>query len=315
MEYVKLGISDLLVSRIAFGCEQLGGVDWGPYDRESVMHAVRRAVDLGINFFDTADVYALGGSEESLAEALGGLRRDVIIATKVGVNWENNQGSRRARTFVDLRPARVKYAIEESLRRLRIEAIPLYLLHWPDAKTPLEDTLDVIERAQHEGKVRNVGVSNFSASQIREANAILRLSAVQMQYNLIDRTPESEIIPCCKELGIGMVVYGPLAQGLLSGKYSITDCFKTNDRRSRLAHFQGLAFDRHMKLIERMKDIAPSDGSRSVAQTALRWLLDKQDISSVITGAKTPRQIEDNVGSLGWHLSEREARYLEGREE
>jgi len=315
VEYARLGASDLHVSRVAFGCEQLGGVDWGTYDRQAVILAVKRALDLGINFFDTADAYALGGSEQALADALGESRRDVIIATKVGVNWDNNQEAQRARTFIDLRPARVKDAIEASLRRLRIEAIPLYLLHWPDAKTPLEDTLDVIERAQREGKVRNVGVSNFSASQIREANAILRLCVVQMQYNLIDRTAESEIIPCCKELGIGMVVYGPLAQGFLSGKYSKDHCFEANDRRHRLAHFQGLALERSMNLIERMRDIAQSEGSRSVAQIALRWLLDKQEISSVITGVKTPRQIQDNIGSMGWHLSESDARYLTGREE
>ena len=115
MEYDRLGFSDLLVSRVAFGCEQLGGIDWGTYDRESVMLAVKRALDLGVNFFDTADVYALGGSEEALAEALGESRRNVIIATKVGVNWEMNRGAQRARTFLDLRPARVKQALEESL--------------------------------------------------------------------------------------------------------------------------------------------------------------------------------------------------------
>jgi aryl-alcohol dehydrogenase-like predicted oxidoreductase len=272
-------------------------------------------VDLGVNFFDTADAYALGGSEEALAEALGASRRDVIIATKVGVNWETRQGAQRARTFVDLRPERVKHALEASLRRLKLDAIPLYLLHWPDKKTPLEDTIDVIERAQKEGKVLNFGVSNFSVSQIREANAILRICAVQIQYNLIDKSAESEIIPCCKELSIGMVVYGPLAQGLLTGKYTKVDKFDTSDRRSRLPHFQNEALDRHMKLIERMREISRREGGKSVAQIALRWLLDKGEVSSVITGAKTPRQIEDNVGSLGWHLSEADAQYLAGMEE
>jgi len=311
MEYTKLGDSDLHVSRIAFGCEQLGGVDWGIFDQSVVKNAVRRSLDLGVNFFDTADVYALGGSEETLAEALGESRRDVIIATKVGINWNAEAGTKRANTFIDLRPERVMTAIEDSLRRLRVEAIGLFYLHWPDLITPIEETLGALSKAQLEGKIRYVGVSNFSAKQIRNANAIHRICAVQIHYNLLNRAAEIEVLPCCKELGIGTVVYGPLAQGLLTGKYGKGDRFDSNDRRSRLAHFQDGAIEQHLKVIDRLQEVSRSQDGKSLAQIALRWLLDKEDVSSIITGVKTPGQIEDNVGVIGWHLSDKDIAYLE----
>lgn len=299
------------MSRIAFGCEQLGGIDWGKYERDRVVQAVHTALDLGVNFFDTADVYALGGSEQLLAESLGNARREVIIATKGGVNWQESDCGGRARTFIDLRPERVTHAIEASLRRLRLETIPLYILHWPDPHTPLQDTLGAMKRAQEQGKVRYIGVSNFPAKQIREAHSIVEISAVQEQYNLINRHAESEIVPCCKELGIGILAYGPLAQGLLTGKYGEADCFGTDDRRSRLPHFQGAAFEANLMLVARMRSIACTGHKKTLPQIALRWLLDKHEVTSVITGAKDSRQIDENVGALGWRLSEADAGQLE----
>jgi len=310
LEYAKLGSSGLLVSRIGFGCEQLGGVDWGDTDIRAVSDAVRRALDMGITLFDTADVYALGGSERELANALGDARQSVVITTKVGVNWVCERPGQRARTYFDLSPKRVVDGLEASLRRLRLETIPLYLLHWPDPQTPLEETMAALERAQRAGKIRHVGVSNFTPHQIRIANSVVRLSAVEVQYNLLDRSPESEIFPCCRELGIGVLVYGPLAQGLLTGKYGKHNRFPVSDRRSRLPHFQGQALERHLKVLYRLHAVSQRLGDKSLAQIALRWILSQPDVTSVIAGVKSERQIEDNAGASNWQLSSVDALYL-----
>jgi aryl-alcohol dehydrogenase-like predicted oxidoreductase len=310
LEYVKLDNTDLLVSRFGFGCEPAGGTDWGKVDDHDSIVAIRRAVDLGVNFFDTADVYGLGRSEQILAEALGPDCRKVIIASKFGVNWNVVPGN-RARTFFDSSPARLLEALEGSLRRLRLDCIPLYYIHWPDPKTPIADTVEALIKCKEAGKIRYIGVSNFSSEQIRQAHAVHSLATVQVPYNLLQRQAESDVLPCCDELGIRAVAYGPLAQGLLTGKYGADAKFDSDDRRSRLSHFQKETLKENLASVERLEVIG-KQYEKKPAQVAIRWILDNPSMSCAIIGIKNAYQLEENLGAMNWTLAPEAWKFLTG---
>lgn len=304
-----MGSSGLRVSRIAFGCEPLGGTDWGTVDEKLAMEAVAKALDLGVNVFDTADVYGLGHSEEVLARALASHRHDVVIVTKFGVNWRLDRENERAKVFYDSSPGRVMEAVENSLRRLRIDCIPLYLIHWPDYGTPFEQTTAALQKCIAAGKVRCLGVSNFSAWDIRAVHRMVPLAVAEFQYNLIDRRAEEDLLPTCQELGISTLIYGPLAQGLLTGKYDAHACFAANDRRHRLSHFQAENLTSHLQTVERVQTVTIAQAKRP-SQVAIRWVLDNSSVSVAITGAKSPAQVEENLGALDWRLSVNDYQYL-----
>ena len=309
MKYTRLGKTELVISRIGFGCEPLGGTDWGEVDEGLAIAAVSRALELGVNFFDTADIYGLGRSERVLSKALGSRRHEVVIATKFGYNWEEDTHGGRARTFLDSSPSRVVEALEDSLRRLRLDCIPLFQVHWPDPNTPIADTMEALLRCQEAGKIKYVGVSNFPAHLIREANQVLRLASVQLPYNIIDRRAEQELLPCCQELGIGVLTYGSLAQGLLTGKYGPDAHFGEDDRRHSLPHFQEEELRKNLRIVDRVKCVG-EHYHKSPAQVAIRWILENPTISCAITGVKSPAQIEDNFGALGWCLTEEDRQYI-----
>ena len=309
MEYVTLANSDLVISRLALGCEPLGSTDWGDVDASLTFDAVVRALELGINTFDTADIYGLGRSERVLSQALGSRRHDAVIISKFGVNWTENPNGGRARTYFDARPQRVVEALESSLRRLRIGCIPLYLIHRPDPRTPIHETMIALRRCQEAGKIKYCGVSNFSAQGIREAHRIFPLTAVEIQYSLIERRPEQDTLPCCQELGISVLAYGSLGQGLLTGKYGIDARFGRNDRRHRLPHFQGRNLQENLRKVARLRKISEYY-SKSPAQVAVRWVLENSAIAGAIVGAKNSEQVEENVGALGWQMRQKQRRYL-----
>jgi len=296
---VNLDRTKLFVSKIAFGCGPLGSNEWGRYDDKDTVNAVAKAYDIGVNYFDTADVYGLGRSEELLGKALGKNRHDAVISTKFGVNWKDNNRGLRAETFYDSSPARVRKALEDSLRRLNIESIPLYFMHWPDPNTPVEQTLEVLSSFLAQGKIQHIGLSNFSYKQIKEVNEILDVTAIQVQHSLIDRDLDKEIVELCENNRINILSYGSLAQGLLSGKYDNYFEFGEDDCRLRLSHFHGDQFKKHLPLLNQIKDIA-TKYQVSSSQVALRWTLEEPRISSVITGIKNISQLEDNVASLDW---------------
>ncbi len=292
------------MSRIAIGCEQLGGTDWGEYDRNETIRAVARAVDFGINAFDTADVYSLGESERALARALGARRHDQFIITKGGVRWDLPPGAKRANTSFDLSPAYLRQALEDSLRRLEIDSVPLYLLHAPDRRVPLEETLEAVVGLREAGKIRAFGLSNFSFDDIRRAEELTPIAAVELRYNLLERGPEAELFPWCRERGIGVFTYGPLAEGLLAGKYSAASRFDPSDRRSRLPHFQGEALERNLGIVERVKRLA-ADHSKTAAQIAVNWVLSRDAVTSAVVGVKSVKQLEEVAGSTGWSVDPR----------
>lgn len=305
MEHKRLGLTDLEISRVGFGCWAMGGSRWGNVDDQDSIAAVHEALNLGVNFFDTADVYGFGHSEEILCQALGNHRNQVVIATKFGVNWDKKTG----KTFRDCSPYRVVEALEGSLRRLKLDCIPLYQIHWPDPKTPICATMEALQKSQQAGKIRYIGLSNFSPELIREAQTVLRVESLQVPYNVLEHDIEKEILPFCQGQQVGVLVYGPLVHGLLSGKYRYGVKFEKDDFRSWDENFQGERFKRNLTMVDRLRQVGIRYG-KSPSQVAIRWILDNPYITCAITGIRRPEQIAENAGAVNWRLSQEDREFL-----
>lgn len=304
MEYVGLGRSEVSVSRVGFGCAALGGYDYGKVDDRDSIAAVHRALELGVNFFDTADVYGLGHAEELLGEALGNRRHDVVVATKFGVQWDAQGNTHR-----DISPARVLEALEGSLRRLKLDCIPLYQIHWYDDRTPVARTMDALLKCQETGKIRFIGCCNFSSSLIEEAQKCGRVESLQLPYSLAERDSAQVIDESHRKYQMSTFCYNPLAQGLLTGKYGRDSSFYGTDLRNRSSLFHGSSLTSNLALADRLKTIAKRLG-RTPAQVAIRWILENESVSCAIVGIKTPAQIEENTGIDGWSLSQEDKDFL-----
>ena len=306
METVFLGDGQLLVSRIGFGGCPLGGHGWGAnVDQSEAIQAVRRAFELGINFFDTADVYGLGRSEELLADSLGHDRSRVVIATKFGVCWDE-----KGRTWKDISPRHLREALESSLKRLRLECIPLYYVHWPDGKTPIEEVVAELDSCRRQGKIQAIGLSNFTADQLQKACQVAKIAALQLQYSLVDRYLAADALGEAERQGVPFVTWGSLAQGLLSGKYKADARFGHNDRRHRYENFSGVKFDQNLRVVEELQTIAQRIGA-TPAQVAIRWLLQSRNVATVLAGAKRPEQIEDTARAIDFNLSAEDYSHLD----
>lgn len=275
----------------------MSGHDYGTIEPRDIEVAVAAALDAGINFFDVADVYGFGAAEELLGRALGPRRNDAVIATKFGLRWDADGRVRR-----DSRPATVREALDDSLRRLGVDAIALYQLHWPDGTTPLDDVVAVIEEGQKAGKVRHFGVCNCSDGQLRETQWRGQLASVQVAHNLLCRSAEDQVLPWCEANGIAVLAHSGLARGFLSGKYEVGAAFPGSDTRSRSHYFEAEGRDLKERLLDGLRDIG-ARLDRPVASVALRWLLDDPRVTSVLTGVKHRRQLDDLVAALGWSLS------------
>jgi aryl-alcohol dehydrogenase-like predicted oxidoreductase len=314
MSLDRLANAGMLPSSLALGCEPLGGTDWGHTDIGQTRRAVRRAIDLGVTSFDTADIYGLGRSEEELGRALGPDRHQAFIITKFGLRWRGGPlGGRRASTWRDGGSKYLSLALENSLRRLRVDTIALYLLHWPDPAVPLDETLEGLQRAQEEGKVLNYGVSNFGVEAFLGRSPGVQVSAVEAPFSLLDESSSEALFVAAAERGVARIAYGTLAQGLLTGKYAEDTVFASNDRRTRLSHFGAGGWDKHSCLLRKLRSVASQYG-RSMAQTAVRWTLDSSLVDMAVVGAKTPEQMEANVGSLGWSLDHADVVRLGGND-
>jgi aryl-alcohol dehydrogenase-like predicted oxidoreductase len=295
MEYRKLGNSEIAVSVQGFGCWAMGGVGWGPVDDRESIAAVQRARDLGVNFFDTADAYGFGHSEEVLAKALGKDRSGLVVATKGGLAWDD-----RGRIRHNCRPEYLQQALEASLRRLKVDCIDLYQIHWPDPEVPVEDTIGWAFDQVAAGKIQAVGVSNYNVEQLQRALAVGPIASLQPPYSLIDRRIEKEILPFCREVGLGVVCYSPLEMGILTGKFGPDTKF--TGWRATNAKFQGQRYLANLRVVERMKPIAAKRGI-TVGQLALAWVVAQEGVTSAIVGAKRPSQVDENVGAAGVELS------------
>lgn len=295
MEQRRLADSDLVVSAIGFGAWALGGHGYGFVNESTSIETVRKAIDLGITFFDTADVYGLGASEQVLGKALGPDRQRVVVATKFGVAWDASGNTRK-----DISPAYARQALESSLRRLQLDCIPLYQVHWPDDVTALPDILGALERFRDEGKIRHIGCSNFSAEQLAAARG--RVVSVQYHMNVAERGREADAARCAQELGISVVAYSVLARGLMSGKFENKAEFAENDTRARDPNFHGDQFDRLSNIARMVGEIGARNG-RSASQVAIRWVLDHPDVACALVGAKNVDQITENACADQWRLS------------
>lgn len=313
MRTTTLGATGLEVSRVAYGTWQLGG-DWGPFDEDVATAAIRRARELGINFFDTAQAYGFGASERLLGKALrGDLARDrdgVVIATKGGVRPPGPKGPEGTPRGGgrDASAAFLREGVEQSLRALDVETIDLYQVHWPDPETPAAETAGALQEMVDEGKLRHVGVSNYDAAQMAEFAAVRPVETLQPPYHLFRRGIEAEILPYTQKHGIGVLAYSPLASGLLTGRFDEDTRFDENDWRSKATAFTGDALRRNLAVVRRLSDFAEARG-HSVSEIAIAWVLARVDVALV--GARSSSSIESSAAAADITLSDDELAEIE----
>ncbi|KDE21306.1 general stress protein [Acetobacter aceti 1023] len=281
-------------SRIALGTWAIGGSMWGGADDANASKTIDEALELGINMIDTAPVYGFGHSEEVIGKALEGRRGRVILATKVGLNWQDGK------VFRDSRPARIEDEIEQSLRRLRTDYIDLYQVHWPDTRTPFEETARALENLVKSGKVKALGLSNFSPAQMDEFRKFAPVSAVQPPYNLFEREIERDVLPYAEKNNLVVLAYGPLCRGLLSGRMTADRKFEGDDLRKTDPKFQQPRFGQYLQAVEDLKAIANKHG-KSMLALAIRWVLDRGP-TIALWGARKPEQIAGVDDAFGWKL-------------
>jgi aryl-alcohol dehydrogenase-like predicted oxidoreductase len=308
----KLGASDLEITSVGLGAWAIGGnwaFGWGAQDDNDSVATIRHALDLGINWIDTA-VYGLGHSEEVVARAL----RDVAAAarpyvfTKCGL-VPDTQGH----PFENLQPASIRRECEASLRRLDVETIDLYQIHWPtDHIEEIDGAWETMATLQREGKVRYIGVSNFNVAELERARAVAPLTSLQPPYSLVHREVEAEILPYCLRHGIGVIVYSPMASGLLSGTMTRDRALglPPNDWRSRNEQFNEPKLSRNLELVEILREIGKRDG-RSAGEVAIAWTLQNPAVTAAIVGARTPRQVDGWIGAGAYVLRAEDAARIE----
>lgn len=299
MEYITLKNSDLKVSRLCMGGCPMGGHGWGKVNEEELVDAVHCAVDRGVNFFDTADTYGLGKSEETLGISLGNRRRDVIIATKFGVRMENGK------TYYDNNPEWICNALQASLRRLNTDYIDLYQVHYRDGKTPISAVIEALMDLKKKGYIRHFGLSNIHSEDLKELLPYKgTFISFQDEFSLANRKNEKDMFQIAQELQMTPFTWGSLGQGILTGKYDGNVTFNKNDRRSRLIYenFHGEKLLKNLSIVEVLKNVAVEAG-KSVPAAAIRWILDYLPGSVVLAGVKNADQLNGNLQAFGWSLT------------
>lgn len=296
MEFHQIGGTALQVSRIALGTWSIGGRDWGGTDEQDAIRTIHRALDLGINLIDTAPIYGHGRSEEIVAKALAGRREPVVIATKCGLEW-GDFGIRR-----NSRPQRIRQEIEDSLRRLRADSIDLYQVHWPDLETPFEETAKALDEMRRAGKVRALGVSNFSPEQADAFRRVAPVHTTQPPYNLFERAIERDVLPYARRHTITTLLYSPLCRSLLSGRMRRDTAFAAGDIRGEDPKFQAPRFHQYLEAVEALDRFARENYGKRVLHLAVRWILDQPGASVVLWGARRPEQLGAVPEVFGWSL-------------
>lgn len=306
MRTIKLGRSGLEVSRIAFGTWQVGG-DWGSYDSDRAITAIRHARSLGINFFDTAQAYGFGEAERLLARALRSdldhEREAVVVATKGGIN----PGGQRPR---DASSRWLRQGVDDSLRALGVDYIDLYQVHWPDPDTPPEETATALQELVDAGKIRHVGVSNYDEQQMAAFDAIRPVETLQPPYHLFRRGIEKAVLPYARRNDVGVLAYSPLASGLLSGRWDENVTFGSDDWRSQASGFRGDNLRRNLTVVDRLRELA-ARRDLAVSQLALAWVLAQPGVHVAIVGSGRPESIESSAAAADVDLSSGELDEIE----
>ncbi len=297
MKKVRLGRSGLEVSPIAFGTWQLGG-DWGATDERAAIDAMRRAADRGINFFDTAQAYGFGASESLLARALQGRPREqFVIATKGGLRPLPSGGAER-----DASPEWIRRGVDSSLKALGTDHIDLYQVHWPDPKVPFAETAGALADLKTAGKIRHVGVSNYDAGQMAEFGKTLPVETLQPVYHLFRRDIEQSVLPYTSINDIGVLVYGPLGHGLLSGALTPESRFGPDDWRSKSEVFRGEPYLRNLRVVSALQRFAELELGTSVSRLAIAWVLANPAVHVAIVGTRNAKHVEDAIAAADIEL-------------
>jgi aryl-alcohol dehydrogenase-like predicted oxidoreductase len=305
MRYRAFGRTGLTVSAMGFGCWPMAGDRYGPIEDEEAISAIHRALELGVTCYDTAPGYGSGHSEEVLGRALAGHRKDVVLVTKCGIIPVKPGEMGPAR---DSSRANILREVDASLKRLQTDYTDVLLVHWPDPNTPFETTMRALEEVVESGKARFVGVSNFTVEQMRACMQERRIDVVQVGYHIFDRRQERELFPYCAQHGIGVMGYGSLAHGLLTGAFTKETAFDANDWRAGGVAFgqpifRGENFTQNLEVVERLKREVAEPRGVPLSQIALAWVLRNPVLSTALVGARTPAEVEANVAGAELELS------------
>lgn len=302
MQTKQLGDTDLHLTRIGLGTWAIGGgswkFGWGPQADGDSIRAIHRALDLGINWIDTAPVYGLSHCEEVVGEALANLKERPIVATKCGRCWDEQR-----QIYPFLKRESILKEAEDSLRRLRIETIDLYQIHWPQPEDDIEEAWEAITSLIRAGKVRYAGVSNFNSGQLARIQKVAPVASLQPPYSMLVRGIESETLPYCAQHNIGVVVYSPMQKGLLTGKVTrqwVSE-LAGDDHRRNDPQFNEPKLSSNLELVEQLKKLAEAHG-KTVAQLAIAWTLRRPEVTAAIVGARRPEQVDELVGAGDWQL-------------
>ncbi len=306
MQTKQLGNSDLQITPIGFGAWAIGGSGWafawGSQADQQSIEAIHRALDLGVNWIDTAAIYGLGHSEEVVAQALKGIAQRPYIFTKCSLIWNEQR-----ETGNSLKEDSIRREVEASLRRLQVETIDLYQIHWPNPDSEIEEGWTTLAKLKAEGKVRYIGVSNFNVEQLKRAQAIAPVTSLQPPYSLVKPAAEAEILPFCQENNIGVIVYSPMQSGLLTGAMSAERiaAMPDDDWRKRSQEFQEPRLSRNLKLVELLQKIGKPHG-RSPGEVAIAWTLRHPAVTAAIVGGRNSNQVEGIIGAADFRLNAEE---------
>ncbi len=301
IEYTQLGDSRIAVSKVCLGTWAIGGWMWGGSEEEESVRTIRTALDKGVNFIDTAPVYGFGRSEEIVGKALKGYvpRDQIVVATKAGLEWDA-----KGKVFRNSTRKRILTEVEDSLRRLQTDYIDLYQIHWPDPLVPIEETAKVMAELLDAGKIRAVGVSNYTPEEMETFRQVAPLHSVQPPYNLFERQIEEALLPYAKNHGIAVLAYGSICRGLLSGRMKPGTRFQGDDLRQHDPKFRKPRFPHYLAAVSELDELAEKRHGRSVLELAVHWVMDKGAIA--LWGARHPGQLEPVSQVFGWSLSEQD---------